>query len=127
MCGERILARARKCRFCDEIFDPVLRQRRQTERGTFGGEQPLASRLSRLGAFLLDYLLLALTMMPGFLLLLSTLDRKGVGGDFGEALEPLPLLPTRAVRRGPRQVLANLVLPLGGLRPLLRCHHHHCQ
>jgi uncharacterized RDD family membrane protein YckC len=66
MCGEMILVEAIKCRYCGEIFDETLRR----AEGRKGG--PLASRLARLGAAILDTIIMALGVLPGFFIIFQT-------------------------------------------------------
>jgi uncharacterized RDD family membrane protein YckC/DNA-directed RNA polymerase subunit RPC12/RpoP len=66
MCGEMILVEAIKCRYCGEIFDESLRR----AEGAKGG--PLASRLARLGAAILDTIIMGLGALPGFFILFQT-------------------------------------------------------
>jgi uncharacterized RDD family membrane protein YckC/predicted RNA-binding Zn-ribbon protein involved in translation (DUF1610 family) len=62
-CGEMILETARKCRYCNEYFDPALRA------ASSGGV--LASPWIRLGAALLDGLVAFGIVVPGLIILFA--------------------------------------------------------
>jgi uncharacterized RDD family membrane protein YckC/predicted RNA-binding Zn-ribbon protein involved in translation (DUF1610 family) len=74
-CGEMILETARKCRYCNEFFDPALRA---------ASGAVLASPWIRLGAALLDGLLAWVAMMPSFVVMFATMGR-------GNSEDPPPL------------------------------------
>jgi uncharacterized RDD family membrane protein YckC/predicted RNA-binding Zn-ribbon protein involved in translation (DUF1610 family) len=74
MCGEMIIASALKCRYCGEVFDETLR-RTEKRRGA-----PLASRMSRLGAALLDTIIYGVAMAPGLLLIHAEANRRRFEG-----------------------------------------------
>jgi uncharacterized RDD family membrane protein YckC/predicted RNA-binding Zn-ribbon protein involved in translation (DUF1610 family) len=78
-CGEMIVSTAAKCRFCGEIFDSDLRRKESRIGGKRrgGGRLNLASRLSRLGAVMLDGIMSMIFVAPGFIILLTQIDSEG--------------------------------------------------
>jgi len=74
MCGEMIVVQAIKCRFCGEVFGGRPRRGGGVFRGYRGNDRPVASRGSRLGAVLIDGILIGGLMLPGFIMLVAAGD-----------------------------------------------------
>lgn len=76
-CGEMIVARAAKCRYCGEIFDKKLKRSGKSSSRSRGGSSTLAGPGKRLLGALADGFVSMLFLAPGFVSF-------GAAGGFGD-------------------------------------------